>query len=110
MFKLIIFSIYFLLLCFSSYANEDSKKCIKFYDNGNYKKALSYCLKSSKDNEPRLGYIYSTLKKCSSSREWYIKGNTSVGYTNLGLAYRDGSNGCKKSLSNAKKYFNKALW
>ena len=57
MFKLIAL-IYFFLFSFHSYANEDLQKCINFFNNGNYKEALSYCLKSSKDNEFRLGYIY----------------------------------------------------
>ena len=104
MIRVLIILVSFLFINFSSYANEDSKKCIGLYEKGKYSLALPYCLKSSKGHEFYLGYIYSRDNKCSLSHRWYKKSGDTDSMLNMSIQLIYGTRGCKQDINRGKNY------
>jgi len=100
-FQLLILSIF---ISFNAYADNNSTKCQNLYSEENYKAALPYCLKSTKGNEFRLGYIYSELRNCSESHKWFKKDNSKKSLVNMSIDLIYGNNVCKKNYKKAEQY------
>lgn len=81
--------------------------CGELYDKKLYEEAAPVC---ENENEAfKLGRIYSELKKCEKSIEWYEKSGSSGAYYNLAIIHAFDEGLCTQNLEKAKIYIDKAI-
>jgi TPR repeat protein len=87
-------------------APASAETCQSLFDNGLYKEALPLCL--GKNDNFRLGYIYSTLNDCQNLKKYYLRSGTSA-KGNLGVNLLYGSSGCEKDVVSGVLYLKQAV-